>query len=595
MSNEYLRKSVADRRTGANLIGVHVDTGNMGNLSPDFTQAFNQLETFAKQSDELKIQNEKKKIQLDIAAKRIKFKTDYLNDPSVYASQEKWDKTTALYEADREEAKQMIADSKYLNKEERIMMSKSIDIDYKKDWLDPLNKRNGVVIRERVDEATTLLQTAINNASVDDLYKTDTIENFISTATEIYDPLMKLGISTKGDMNAAIIKGISTIEGARLERKAGTELLYNPLLSVEQKAEEIKKAMGTLSDDKRISEIADSMSKEYDFDDYEKEYLKSSLKIQYKKAEEGLNKQLYNLGKAQKRIEAQEKRNLVQANTVRKAINSNDTFKLTQLKTGVPYNSKNMLDDESNMETIYGKGVDIETLGNKSDWRVAKVLDEDTIDSIRKNKAILDKTSSNGTLNYITTIYSKADELSMGDESKRNMVIKDAAIQLGLDPNIVLNYEENSRYLTVGDYLKKGQNVNLGIDTETQDLETGIRAIFDRKTEEKYLRLFNELGGDDRAYEVLNNYISGYIRVEADEYKRTYEKMPVSAIQAVFRNKDIFTQIESDIPILKNIAVAPIKYDYAPIEIKNFGIDELIFEEREFENTKDTEDEYYSF
>ena len=33
MASEYLRKSVADRRTGANLIGINVDTNNMRDLT----------------------------------------------------------------------------------------------------------------------------------------------------------------------------------------------------------------------------------------------------------------------------------------------------------------------------------------------------------------------------------------------------------------------------------------------------------------------------------------------------------------------------------------------------------------------------------
>ena len=48
MASEYLRKSVADRRTGANLIGIQVDTNNMNNIAPDFKIAFNELEAFAK-------------------------------------------------------------------------------------------------------------------------------------------------------------------------------------------------------------------------------------------------------------------------------------------------------------------------------------------------------------------------------------------------------------------------------------------------------------------------------------------------------------------------------------------------------------------
>ena len=105
MSSEYLRKSVADRRTGANLIGISVDTSNMRDLTPEFEMAFNQLEVFAKQTDEIKINSEKKKIQLEIEKSRLEFKDKYLSDPSVYSSQEKWDEVSRLYEEERKKAK----------------------------------------------------------------------------------------------------------------------------------------------------------------------------------------------------------------------------------------------------------------------------------------------------------------------------------------------------------------------------------------------------------------------------------------------------------------------------------------------------------
>ena len=236
MSNEYLRKSVADRRTGANLIGINVDTSNMRDLTPEFEMAFNQLEAFAKETDEIKINSEKKKIQLEIEKSRLEFKDKYLSDPSVYSSQEKWDEVTRLYEEERKNAKKRISESKYLSKDEKMLYSEDVDIDFKRSWLDPKMKRNGVVAQERIDEATMLFDIAVNNACLDDLYKTDTIDRFIKQVNEIYNPLINSAISTKGDKNKAMIKGVSTIEGARLSKKLESDILYNPMLSDEQKS-----------------------------------------------------------------------------------------------------------------------------------------------------------------------------------------------------------------------------------------------------------------------------------------------------------------------------------------------------------------------
>ena len=311
MASEYLRKSVADRRTGANLIGISVDTSNIRDLTPEFEMAFNQLEAFAKQTDEIKINSEKKKIQLEIEKSRLEFKDKYLTDPSVYSSQEKWDEVTRLYEEERKKAKKRISESSYLSADEKVLYNENIDLDFKRSWLDPKMKRNGVVAQERVDTATMLLETAVNNSCLEDLYKTDTIDNFIKQAGEIYSPLIKLGISTDGDKNKAIIKGMSKIEGTRLSRKLESDILYNPMLSEEQKKAEISKAIETLKNPQRINDITENMTKEFGYDNYEKEYLKSSLKAQYENASIELDKKLYNLSvqnKTQKSLEALQKK-----------------------------------------------------------------------------------------------------------------------------------------------------------------------------------------------------------------------------------------------------------------------------------------------
>ena len=118
--------------------------------------------------------------------------------------------------------------------------------------------------------------------------------------------MINLGIATDGDRNKAIVKGIASIEETRFKRKFENDILYNGAFTDEMKAEEIKKAIGTLNNDERINSIANSMSKEYGYDDYEKEYLKSSLKVQYQKAEAELNKKLYKIisaNKTQKQLE----------------------------------------------------------------------------------------------------------------------------------------------------------------------------------------------------------------------------------------------------------------------------------------------------
>lgn len=577
MSNEYLRKSVADRRTGANLIGIHVDTSNMNNIAPDFTQAFNQLEAFAKQTDELKIQNEKQKLMLDIAKNRIEFKQKYLNDPSVYASQEKWDEVTSLYNMELENAKKSIAGSKYLSQDERILMAKSLDVDFGKDWLDPMNKRNGVVIRERVDEATALLETAVNNASLSDLYETNTIENFIKTADTIYNPLINLGISTTGDKNKGIIKGIATIEGARLDRKAGSEILYNPLFSDEQKAEEIKKAISTLNDDTRINEIADSMSKQYGYDDYEKEYLKSSLKAQYQKAGVELDKKLYSIvtqNKTQKALQALYNKQNNKDNEMKKAIEKNDTFAVIKARTGKDYTTVEMMAPENSAEVEAVTGHTMVDFGNKNNSIIGRVVSDVGISKINNDISLV---KADKTLNVDTEYIAKNIIEPYIAENYRNFgddvaMRKDLGDRIkGLNPVVILEGKENPLYYSTWDTLKVGKdnpfkmatqvNVPMGLSTKSRK----------RYNEFKNANINGILGAFSgvKGNEILNLYLSGVIEQQKENDLKLEKIAQVDynkALNIILENDDLFQNIKQDIlPILYKTKVSPINYKQAKL------------------------------
>lgn len=463
MASEYLRKSIADRRTGANLIGISVDTSNMRDLTPEFEMAFNQLEAFAKQTDEIKINSEKKKIQLEIEKSRLEFKDKYLSDPSVYSSQEKWDKVSRLYEEERKNAKKRISESKYLSADEKALYSENIDLDFKRSWLDPKMKRNGVVAQERVETATMLLETAINNACLDDLYKTDTIDNFIKQAGEIYSPLIKLGISTDGDKNKAIIKGMSKIEGTRLSRKLESDILYNPMLSDEQKKAEINKAIETLKNPQRINDITENMTKEFGYDNYEKEYLKSSLKAQYENASIKLSKDLYNLEK--------DKKNLLEDNSkkIQEAYYKRNTSDYINYKYGVKnVSTSQLLNDEETLKLV--TDIPAEDFGD-SKKGLAFPFITDGINTALNGQIAGRKKNPNYTLDEVyKPIYDFATENcgeKAGYVNRRKALIIDYALKNGIEPDILLKGENNPDYFKVSNIMSIGSqenkdNLNIG-------------------------------------------------------------------------------------------------------------------------------------
>lgn len=564
MSNEYLRKSVADRRTGANLIGINVDTSNMRDLTPEFEMAFNQLEAFAKETDEIKINSEKKKIQLEIEKSRLEFKDKYLSDPSVYSSQEKWDEVTRLYEEERKNAKKRISESKYLSKDEKMLYSEDVDIDFKRSWLDPKMKRNGVVAQERIDEATMLFDIAVNNACLDDLYKTDTIDRFIKQVNEIYNPLINSAISTKGDKNKAMIKGVSTIEGARLSKKLESDILYNPMLSDEQKKAEINKAIEILKNPQRINEITESMTKEFGYDNYEKEYLKSSLKAQYENASIELDKKLYNLSvqnKTQKSLEALQKKENNFDNRMMKAVEKNDPFEYIKVKYDLDLTTKEALSIQSSPYYQEMSGYTLATFSDPNNPIIGRVVSDEGISEI---KGALSFVSKNGTIEVTTQNraniieeYIARNSTKQGDDIAMR---KDLGNRIpGLNPTVLIKGKENPLYYSTWDILKEA-------DTSKVQFVGGK---FLGKGRQRFERLLNskKYVNTPQSAEVLASYLSGLVEQSMDKKIQSTAKADYNtAIYKILNDDEKMKYIEKNIlPILYNVKVSPINYQQAKL------------------------------
>lgn len=560
MASEYLRKSVADRRTGANLIGISVDTSNIRDLTPEFEMAFNQLEAFAKQTDEIKINSEKKKIQLEIEKSRLEFKDKYLTDPSVYSSQEKWDEVTRLYEEERKKAKKRISESSYLSADEKVLYNENIDLDFKRSWLDPKMKRNGVVAQERVDEATMLFEIAVNNACLDDLYKTDTIDKFIKRVDEIYNPLINSAISTKSDKNKAIIKGISRIEGTRLSRKLESDILYNPMLSEEQKKAEINKAIETLKNPQRINDITENMTKEFGYDNYEKEYLKSSLKAQYENASIKLSKDLYNLEK--------DKKNLLEDNSkkIQEAYYKRNTSDYINYKYGVKnVSTSQLLNDEETLKLV--TDIPAEDFGD-SKKGLAFPFITDGINTALNGQIAGRKKNPNYTLDEVyKPIYDFATENcgeKAGYVNRRKALIIDYALKNGIEPDILLKGENNP------DYFKVSNIMSIGSQENKDNLNIG-NLIEDKGEFNKLSMAFSPIKsvGDLMA----TNYILGKAKARGQEDMLL--EFPELGLKKLMRNIPAEEYIR-EIKIAKEITLNRTPYRYVNYNEKIEGKKEIL-------------------
>lgn len=468
MSSEYLRKTVADRRTGANLIGINVDTSNMTGMDNVYLDAVVQLEKFAKQSDELKIQNEKNKIALDNEKQMIEFRQKYFEDPSIYTDQAKWENVCKLWNEEIKNQKKRVADSIYLTKDEKILYSKKLDTSFAQAWTAPLTKRNEAELRARVNEATQLIELATFNASQSGLYRIDTIDNFMKKGEEILNPLVSQGGITEQDKFSVLMSSVAEIDASIFNRNFESQILYNSNLTTEEKKAKISEIKSMMSD-KRVNEIADSFAKHYKINDGQKEYLKYKLKEQYQKSEIKLDKQLYNLEKDKKNTSENN------ARKIQEAYYKRDTSKYIEYNFGIKnVSTSQLLNDPDVLKLV----TDI-SAEDFTERGLAFPFITEGINTALNGQIADRKKNPNYSLNEIyQPIYDFATEVSgagAGFTEKRKNILIDYALKNGIEPSVLLKGESNS------DYFKVSNIMSIGSQENKDNLN--IRKLLGKKTE----------------------------------------------------------------------------------------------------------------
>lgn len=563
MSSEYLRKTVADRRTGANLIGINVDTSNMTGMDNMYLDAVVQLEKFAKQSDELKIQNEKNKIALDNEKQMIEFRQKYFEDPSIYTDQTKWENVCKLWNEEIKNQKKRVADSIYLTKDEKILYSKKLDNSFAQAWTAPLTKRNEAELRARVDEATQLIETAVFNASQSGLYRIDTIDNFMKTGEEILNPLVSQGGITEQDKFSVLMSSVAEIDASIFNRNFESQILYNSNLTTEEKKAKISEIKSMMSD-KRVNEIADSFTKHYKINDGQKEYLKYKLKEQYQKSEIKLDKQLYNLEKDKKNTSENN------ARKIQEAYYKRDTSKYIEYNFGIKnVSTSQLLNDPDVLKLV----TDI-SAEDFTERGLAFPFITEGINTALNGQIADRKKNPNYSLNEIyQPIYDFATEVSgtgAGFTEKRKNILIDYALKNGIEPNVLLKGESNSDYFKVSNIMSIGSQENknnLNIRNLTGDQEE----IFDKMSKEfSPIRAVGDL--------MATNYLLG--KAKSRKQEEMLLKNPEIGLSILMKGVPINEYLR-EIKLAKEITLNRTPYRYV-------NYNEQIEEKKELPKPKNT-------
>lgn len=425
MSNEYLRKSVGDRRTGANLIGIHVDTNNMNNIAPDYAEAFNRIEAFAKEMDNVKISNEQTRIGLELAKQRLDFEETYLSDPTVYNDEDRFNEAIKLSETDlRKKGEKLIADSMYLDKTLKEQMVKSFNLQYSKMIFDARGKRNQVYIKQETDKNRMNIEMAKQLASVDP----DNTEMYLNNIRNSYGALTRAGIYTKQDVDINFAKDIIDVEMGQLEMRAENSIINNSDLTIEQKQEQLKAFYNSLTDEK-INNISEGIVKNEQMDENIKEYTKAGLKYRYELMKGKLNEKMLKMETQYLKAKKEESEKTTKAynekNFYDYAKSKNKSLTWDELLNTEIIASKTGNKENSYVYQLTGKTI---FSINESGEYIKNLMPKETMDIIKTD---IKNMMANGENRYSATIKALTPILTACDDDTAQAVINSLASESG--------------------------------------------------------------------------------------------------------------------------------------------------------------------
>ena len=366
MANEFIEKEVMKERTGANVSPIQVDTQSRFLLNPTNVEGISikspskipvhenmfidTIEKIAKESEQLKLNNEKNLLDIAMKNKDLEFEEKWATVNDKYG--DRFEEYLKDYGEVIKSKKSLIVNSKYLDSLEKRAFSDNVDINYK-DWGNKEKvKRNQYYIKEQNDIALATLEQrraigakySLNDdekAKENYTYMRDTIEHIAKlTGLSEEEKIVMLG------------KNIGGTEVARLNNRIME--IQNSSMTLEQKKIEIDKVLAYMDNEKIVNDLVDTTMEFYKGSD--EKTAKEFLKVQF----EGETKNvLKGIKSAINEIEREEKARARAAAAEARARKREEKERMQMLQANfnIAYNSGNYTTMENAITAKTSKGV----------------------------------------------------------------------------------------------------------------------------------------------------------------------------------------------------------------------------------------------
>lgn len=587
MANNFLQKYVADKRTGANLVGIHVDTQSQYLLDRGSGAAMlSALEEIGKKADEAKIQNEKQNLLLSAEEQDLQFKKEILSDPLLYKDEERYRNALTQFETIRREKESRILKSEYLTADEKKLMARRIRNNDELTLVDMMSKRNGVVIEKQVDDIIANMDRRVAISSDLSLNDVKGAELAIQDFTDMADNLQKLTGMTDSEVSLLVSERVMRMEEGRFN-KAINEIV-NSSMNLDQKRAKINNLLSVVKNDNLLTKMAESYASQIKYSKTDEEFktsvefFKSRINDVYDNVKNFSTRELTKMELNTKAKERNVKQLLNTENKIRRYIKSGDSYKLAKELTGIEYTTDEMVNDNYTLKTIYG--VDMEVLGNADDNSVGKIIAKEDINQVKQD---IQTYKSNGYTNNSAireAVYNYANGVAGDNIEIRNGVLKHLGKELRINPTVLLKGEEDNNYFDVQEKLNKGKEFEF--DGEVKE------SFFNKESKRRYDSLLQTLGGTEKAKKALNSYIYGLYLEDAILDEKSLKLNPSAVIQVFLKDDENYDNLKEKLKYINELGVAPVKYNYVPVKAENFNINRIVANQiEETETTTEIKDD----
>ena len=541
---DFLEKQITKKRTGANLLGINVDTRaglTIGNPATEYM--LNALEKIAQKAEKAEIDNAKQSFWLDIEERNLKLQNK-LSDPNIYGNQESFEEAMKEIENQRKENEKLLAGNMYFTRDEKELAKKQLNNGSFNIYAKAMEKRNTVYTQQQVEKAVYEMDRLVTIGSQLDMNDVESQKMIVDRVIAGTKTLQSLGNWTDERAMEYANRNMMAIEQGRFKNQMDN--IINSQLSLEQKKAKMQQLFNVGNNTNNIKAMAQSYTDRLGYTgklaEESVKYFEASIKNVY----DNVKGQAYkNLERYEKEIKLAQKQTVqLDRKGLEDAIYKNDAHKFIYYASGkqidpttqdLLYNNNNIMSSVTNL--------DITDFGDVDSPYTFPYITSSINSNIKQQMENIKKSPTATYQNIYSPVYTMADELSGGNLAKRNAILKNWALENKIHPTVILEGEQNPDMFRVSEMMKKGNDTVNETEFDINNFE--IKDGFSQKYKSNFNKISAQFSNDKILGDRLaTNFLIGYI--VANNMTEQLKDNPEKVLKGLLKN-DMFSTYENDI------------------------------------------------